>query len=90
MDSVTSINPQVRMQTLITNWRKAPLPEVLIRYRALCWMDEMGHHMSTPVFEAWLQMRAVIELANSKELVCSTKRATRPPMPRRGLQDMIF
>lgn len=51
-----------QMETLIRGWRSASLPEVRMRARALA-MISWTERLPTHVYDAWLQMNAVLVVA---------------------------
>lgn len=47
------------LRALVTGWRRAPLPELVIRCRALAMADQRDR-LPTEVHDAWVQMSAVV------------------------------
>ena len=47
------------LHALVAGWRRAPLPELVIRCRALAMADQRNR-LPTEVYDAWVQMSAVV------------------------------
>jgi hypothetical protein len=47
------------LAALVAGWRRAPLPELVIRCRALAMADQRDR-LPTEVYDAWVQMSAVV------------------------------
>ena len=63
---VLQINPTERARILARDWRRCPLPEVVVRCRALAALHAMGHRLPSDAYDAWLQMSAVVTVAGGK------------------------
>ncbi len=56
---VIPLDEALRLRRLASGWRALPLPELVVRCRALA-MADATTRLPTDVYDAWLQMSAVV------------------------------
>jgi hypothetical protein len=64
--NVVAFNEADRLRALAAGWRRAPLPEVVARARALALAQAAGRRLPLDVYEAWVQMSAVIAVCGGR------------------------
>ena len=55
------------LAALVAGWRRAPLPELVIRCRALAMADQRNR-LPTEVHDAWVQMSAVVTVFGGEKV----------------------
>jgi len=65
-ENVVHLDEHRRLRALIVDWRRLDVGQIRSRFQSICMEQRRGVRLPTDVYDAWLQMSAVLVVCGGK------------------------